>query len=231
MEPYTREGLARREKAKKGEAPKEDKEEGEEGEASETVEELPHLPQAAYEFQLRGVLIHRGSADSGHYYSFIKDRGGTECWYEFNDDIVRPFNAEALPRECFGGTETVLQYNEYTKSRVRKTVPVTRNAYMLIYERKLKMAVEGQAEKKEEAEPSFSPSSVVASSSAALTIPEKPLTPVCVPASQYEQVWKENMKHQQVINSAVHFHHDGNPMVVPLLLTGTFNLTTGYLGI
>lgn len=27
-----------------------------------------------YEYQLVGVLVHSGSADAGHYYSFIKDR-------------------------------------------------------------------------------------------------------------------------------------------------------------
>lgn len=27
-----------------------------------------------YEFELVGVLVHSGSADAGHYYSFIKER-------------------------------------------------------------------------------------------------------------------------------------------------------------
>ncbi len=28
----------------------------------------------AYEYDLVGVLVHTGTADSGHYYSFIKER-------------------------------------------------------------------------------------------------------------------------------------------------------------
>lgn len=46
--------------------------------------------------------MHIGSADSGHYYSFIQDRV-TSKWYEFNDTVVRDFDIEDLPDEAFGG--------------------------------------------------------------------------------------------------------------------------------
>ena len=78
-----------------------------------------------------------GVADSGHYYSFIKERGGSGRWIEFNDETVRLFDPSNLGQECFGGEETITQYNEQTKQNVRKNVPITRNAYMLIYERKV----------------------------------------------------------------------------------------------
>jgi hypothetical protein len=39
---------------------------------SVVVPELPH-PAEYYQFSLRGVLVHTGTADSGHYYSFIKE--------------------------------------------------------------------------------------------------------------------------------------------------------------
>jgi ubiquitin carboxyl-terminal hydrolase 9/24 len=45
-----------------------------------------------YQYKLKGVVIHRGStADSGHYYSFIKE---PICgkWLEFNDEVVRSFD-------------------------------------------------------------------------------------------------------------------------------------------
>jgi len=29
-----------------------------------------------YRFHLKGVLVHTGTADSGHYYSFVKERHG-----------------------------------------------------------------------------------------------------------------------------------------------------------
>ena len=38
------------------------------------------------EYSLRGVVVHQGSADSGHYYSFIREE--EERWVEFNDTIV-----------------------------------------------------------------------------------------------------------------------------------------------
>ena len=43
-----------------------------------------------YEYQLRGVVIHMGTSDGGHYYSFINDKLGEKGgkpgqWYEFND--------------------------------------------------------------------------------------------------------------------------------------------------
>jgi ubiquitin C-terminal hydrolase len=59
-------------------------------------------------------LIHSGSAESGHYYSYIKIK---EKWYEFNDRIVTEFNLQNnLKSECFGGAEGK-----------------NKNAYMLFY--------------------------------------------------------------------------------------------------
>ena len=42
------------------------------------------------------MVIHLGTAESGHYYSFIKDRE-SDLWYEFNDTIVRPFDPNDIP--------------------------------------------------------------------------------------------------------------------------------------
>ena len=50
-------------------------------------------PEQYFKYQLNGVVIHIGSADSGHYYSFIRDREKVNApedkkWYEFNDTQV-----------------------------------------------------------------------------------------------------------------------------------------------
>lgn len=57
-----------------------------------------------YEYELVGVLVHSGSADAGHYYSFIKERNSNR-WLEFNDIHVREFDVKNLEAECFGGNQ------------------------------------------------------------------------------------------------------------------------------
>ena len=90
------------------------------------------------EYKLVGVVCHMGSADAGHYLSYInteRDRENSDSlaeksreewlatekqkWLEFNDSTVQSFNFSQLEASCFGG-----QQNQ--------------NAYMLIYEKRLK---------------------------------------------------------------------------------------------
>lgn len=52
-----------------------------------------------------------GIADSGHYYSYIRDRetsNGEEKWMEFNDNVVKFFDPKDIPDEAFGGEEKVI---------------------------------------------------------------------------------------------------------------------------
>ena len=58
-------------------------------------------------YQLVGVLVHSGSANSGHYYSYIKERkefvgDDNQRWLEFNDTNVTEFDKNKLAQECFG---------------------------------------------------------------------------------------------------------------------------------
>lgn len=66
-----------------------------------------------YEYELIGVTVHTGTADGGHYYSFIRDRSNTakrDKWFLFNDAEVKPFDPNQIPAECFGGEMTVNFY-------------------------------------------------------------------------------------------------------------------------
>lgn len=63
-------------------------------------------------YELVGVTVHTGTADGGHYYSFIKERTKSsyhphERWFLFNDAEVKPFDPSQIAAECFGGEMTV----------------------------------------------------------------------------------------------------------------------------
>lgn len=49
---------------------------------------------------LKGVVIHSGCAESGHYYSLIKSEAE---WYKFDDSRVTSFKMNDLSDEAFGG--------------------------------------------------------------------------------------------------------------------------------
>lgn len=81
-------------------------------------------------FQLVGVLVHSGTAESGHYYSYIQKRSaqsGPREWFEFNDMEVSSFDPRNIDDQCFGGwVDPTSWVNGYMKIW---------NAYMLFYER------------------------------------------------------------------------------------------------
>ena len=95
-----------------------------------------------YEYELVGVLLHSGIADSGHYTSIIKDRK-SQKWFKFDDRYVESYPVENLKNDCFGG-ETV-----YSWGTGSQTFAQTKNAYMLIYERKdpLPVLIQEEGEK------------------------------------------------------------------------------------
>ena len=95
MEPYTQEGLERKEITKEIQR------------SENSIKEIPprKYPDEYYKFNLKGIVIHMGTAESGHYYSYIQDRISTK-WHEFNDTLVCPFSPEDIPNEAYGGAET-----------------------------------------------------------------------------------------------------------------------------
>lgn len=132
MEPYTIDYLTRKEQAQDGVA------------SSPTTAQIPEQDKsAAFQYNLVGVLVHTGTADSGHYYSYIKDRSGSTSgshddnthWYHFNDSRVEEFDVSELPSKAFGGSEFIPQDSSpYMKSPPRSTTKPY-SAYMLFYER------------------------------------------------------------------------------------------------
>jgi hypothetical protein len=65
-----------------------------------------------YRYRLAGVLIHSGTADAGHYYSYVKRRKydtrpgpnqGQEGFFSFDDTRVEPYELfSSLEADCFG---------------------------------------------------------------------------------------------------------------------------------
>ncbi|KAI0187692.1 ubiquitin carboxyl-terminal hydrolase [Xylaria flabelliformis] len=81
-------------------------------------------------FELVGVLVHSGTAETGHYYSFIRERptnSGTS-WVEFNDDIVTSWDPSQMESACFGGPD----HRQFDNGNIYEKVY---SAYMLFYQR------------------------------------------------------------------------------------------------
>jgi ubiquitin C-terminal hydrolase len=118
MEPYTREGLSRREHS----------------EPPASAEDL-----ANYEYELTGVIVHSGTVDSGHYYSYIKDRLSPDNkWYLFNDADVELWDPANLASQCFGGSDS----SSYGAGRGSRSIPKHYSAYMLVYSKVVPTAPE-----------------------------------------------------------------------------------------
>lgn len=152
MRPYTAVGLAERERASGAAVITDSSSLGTGGaEADEDGDG---------DYELVGALVHRGTAQDGHYYSFIKDRGdcaadgdahspgasapasvsgrvnGSGKWFRFDDANVTPFDTRDLAKEMFGGTVTVIERQNVYPYDVSVERPILNNAFMLFYERR-----------------------------------------------------------------------------------------------
>ncbi|KAI2785330.1 hypothetical protein F4815DRAFT_490487 [Daldinia loculata] len=83
-------------------------------------------------FELVGILVHSGTAESGHYYSYIRERptaSSTPSWVEFNDEIVTSWDPSQMESACFGGPDYRPQFE--AGAAYEKVY----SAYMLFYQR------------------------------------------------------------------------------------------------
>jgi ubiquitin carboxyl-terminal hydrolase 34 len=92
----------------------------------------PNEPRIADLFDLVGVLVHTGTCENGHYYSYIRQRpsaslSGSPTWVEFNDSEVTPFDPAEIADKTFGGFTDGDAYSRQIKQF---------SAYMLFYQRK-----------------------------------------------------------------------------------------------
>lgn len=109
---------------------------------------IEHLSDSVTEesediFELVGILVHSGTAESGHYYSYIRERpssAGRPGWMEFNDDVVVPWDPALLESSTFGGPDHRSVYD--TNGVVYDK---TYSAYMLFYQRATALKLDQQA--------------------------------------------------------------------------------------
>jgi ubiquitin carboxyl-terminal hydrolase 34 len=88
-------------------------------------------PREADIFDLVGVLVHTGTCEHGHYYSYIRERpcptgSAAPTWVEFDDSNVGPFDPADIAYRAFGG----LTDDTYNR------IPKQYSAYMLFYQRR-----------------------------------------------------------------------------------------------
>lgn len=106
------------------------------------VEHLMDNPEQTSEdvFELVGILVHAGTAESGHYYSFIRERPSTsdkDNWVEFNDDSVTPWDPNNMENATFGGIDYRGQLDNGNM-----TYDKSYSAYMLFYQRSSTLAAQ-----------------------------------------------------------------------------------------
>lgn len=166
---YTQDYLNQKEKQERDH---EENKKNETGDADQAMDEIKmKQPAEYYQFDLVGIVVHAGTADSGHYYSYIKEQEtlrqeqeGTAKWYEFNDIFVREFDPAEIPTETFGGEETNFSGGNFNNNNQK--MMRMRNAYVLIYKRKLtdeSLIVKDDDNQTEAAEGSSQPASSVSS--------------------------------------------------------------------
>lgn len=183
-----------------------------------------HNETECYEYKLVGVVIHVGTADAGHYYSYINtDRFQKENehdeewadtskdkWMEFNDSRVSDYNFDDLKADAFGGSSG----SDDWFGGIFKSSSYGKSAYVLVYEKRFKNAIkilipevkteatEGQIE---EEKINFKPKApqVIPEGAVIKTDPknneryyEIPMNKIkmFIPNTIYKEIWEDNLE-------------------------------------
>jgi hypothetical protein len=133
-------------------------EEGEVEQQQPVVDEDNQWPteEDCFEYKLVGATVHSGTANAGHYWSYINTRRGylepdesdpnwnkteNEPWMEFNDSRVSEFNFDKLKDECFGDQNKSSSGSGGDEGGWSSWGNYGKSAYMLVYERKKKRPI------------------------------------------------------------------------------------------
>jgi ubiquitin carboxyl-terminal hydrolase 7 len=102
------------------------------------------VPPASTKFDLYGVLVHSGSAYSGHYYAFLRTSTAAD-WYKFNDTLVTRASVQEAVNDNFGsssGSTKTSVYGQtssggynYGHTGYGYSASSWANGYMLVYVR------------------------------------------------------------------------------------------------
>ncbi|KAM3727860.1 putative ubiquitin carboxyl-terminal hydrolase FAF-X [Dirofilaria immitis] len=86
---------------------------------------------------LRGVIVHSGQANGGHYYSFIRSEEDGGRWFKFDDTDVTEWhlNKEEMQNMWFGGEYIAESFDNNNSHYQKKRQKRWWNAYLLIYEK------------------------------------------------------------------------------------------------
>lgn len=158
--------------------------------------------QESHLFELIGVTVHTGTAEGGHYYSFIRERvkrptdtnnssesildhsqsssSSQHRWYLFNDAEVKQFDPSQIANECFGGEITSKGYDQGSDRFLDFQFEKTHSAYMLFYER-----IDT---------PSLSSSSTITTTSNMPTLQLKDPIPYFIPKDISDWIWEDNRR-------------------------------------
>jgi hypothetical protein len=95
-----------------------------------------------YKYKLKGIVVHSGTAQFGHYYSLINvnmNDISDNCWLRFDDSIVTKYDINKLKEDTFGGDFS--EKNEWFPQRNNMYEENSRSAYILVYERNFKSPI------------------------------------------------------------------------------------------
>ncbi|VDD91463.1 unnamed protein product [Enterobius vermicularis] len=101
------------------------------------LSESKNLDESSTFYRLRGVVVHSGQANGGHYYSFIRSEEDEGQWYKFDDVDVSKWQVsrEEMRNMWFGGDYVADSYDGNGKSFQKRRQKRWWNAYLLIYEK------------------------------------------------------------------------------------------------